>query len=323
MKVALLVNRDNFESYSIWNDAGWELIHLGNGEPDKARLIATQADALVVDAVVKIAPDIIESMPRLKLIHSQGVAFNAIDLDAARESGVYVCNNAGMNARAVAEQAVLLILSLIKSFRLHEDMVYGGRQMEAKTACFVNGLPELYGRRVGIVGLGAIGRELCSLLKAFDCKVFYYTRRGDIQATGAEYLPLEELYAQCDIVSLHVPVTAETANMIDERSLALFKRGAILINTARGELIDHAAVIGALKSGSLGGFGSDTLAPEPVTASNPFLLSLPEELRFKVALSPHIAGITAGFFSRAYEHIRKNISAVETGRRPDCIVNGL
>ena len=323
MKVALLINRENFDNYASWGDAGWELVHMGNVAPDEERLISTAADALVVDAVVKIGPEIIKNMPNLKLIHSQGVAFNAIDLDAARSGNVYVCNNAGMNARAVAEQAVLLILSLVKSFRRNEDMVYTGRQMDAKTACFVDGLPELYGRNVGIVGLGAIGSELCGILKAFGCNVFYYNRRGDINIPDAGYLPLDELYAKSDIVSLHAPVTAETTDMINKDALKRFKHGAILINTARGELVDHAAVVEALISGQLGGFGSDTLAPEPVLTDNHFLLTLPEELRGNVALSPHIAGITAGFFTRAYAHIRKNIASIELGQAPDCVVNGL
>jgi len=323
MKAALLINRENFEKYSAWEDTGWELIHLGNGVLDKEQVISTGAGVIIADAVVKVGADIIESMPELKLIHSQGVAFNAIDLDAAKKSGVYVCNNAGMNARSVAEQAVLLMLSLIKSFRHNEDMVYSGRQMEAKTACFVEGLPELYGRSVGIVGLGAIGRELSGILNAFNCKVFYYDYLGDMKVPYAEYLPLEELYASSDIVSLHAPVTPDTENMINSETLKLFRHGAILINTARGELADHLAVVDALKSGQLGGFGTDTLAPEPVLSDNPFLQALPETLRSRVALSPHIAGITAGFFNRAYAHIRANIEAVSSGQKPDCVVNGL
>ena len=323
MKIALLINRENFEKYSAWEDAGWELIHMGNGVLENEQIIATGADVIIADAVVKVEADVIEGMPELKLIHSQGVAFNAIDLEAAKKGTVYVCNNAGMNARSVAEQAILLMLSLVKSFRHNEDMVYNGRQMEAKTACFVEGLPELYGRSVGIVGLGAIGRELSGILNAFNCKVFYYDYLGDMKVPYAEFLPLEELYKNSDIVSLHAPVTPETENMINSESLKLFRHGAILINTARGELADHLAVVDALKSGQLSGFGTDTLAPEPVLPDNPFLVALPEALRSRVALSPHIAGITAGFFNRAYAHIRRNIEAIADGQRPDCVVNGL
>ena len=323
MKVALLINRENFDKYSAWGDAGWEFIYMGNGVPDAVAVIATGAEAIVVDATIKIGPEIISKMPGLKLIHSQGVAFNAIDIDAARSAGVYVCNCAGMNAQPVAEQAVMLILALLKSFRHNEDMVYAGRQMEAKTAYFREGLSELLGSRVGIVGFGAIGRELAARLRPFGCEIFYYEQMGDMGISGASYMPLNELYTSCDIISLHVPVTPETTDMINEETLKLFKPGAILVNTARGELMDHEAVARALISGQLGGLCADTLAPEPFLPDNPIISGLPEEVRRRVALSPHIAGISAGYFARSYEHIRQNIEAVGRGERAKCIVNGL
>ena len=323
MKVALMINRDNFEKYSDWKGVGWDLLHLGNGVPDPGTIIATGAQVLVVDAVMRIGPDIIEKMPGLRLVHSQGVAFNSIDVDSARGAGVYVCNCAGINARAVAEQSVLLILALLRGFRYNEDMVYSGRQMDAKVACFRNALPELYGQSVGIVGFGAIGKALAGMLKAFGCEVRYFTRSGDHGVDGVSYMPLDELYASCDIISLNVPVTPDNTNMINADSLKLFKHGAILINAARGELMDHAAVVDALVSGQLGGLGADTLAPEPFLPDNPVLCALPEALRDRVALSPHIAGITAGTFIRAYERIKGNIDAVARGLRPDCVVNGL
>ena len=324
MKAALLINRDNYEKYSSWEDTGWELIHMGNGAPDVDKVIATGAEVIIPDAIVKVGSDIINGMPGLKLIHSQGVAFNGIDAEAARGAGVYVCNCAGANAKPVAEHAAMLMLTLVKSFRYNEDMVYNDRQMEAKTACFVDGLPELCGRKVGLVGYGAIGRELAAILRAFGCELCYYdTRLADSSLDSIEFLPLEQLYASSDIVSLHVPVTPDTENMINFDTLKQFKRGAILINTARGELMDHNAVADALISGQLGGFGADTLAPEPYLPDNPLIHGLPEELRRRVALSPHIAGITAGFFIRAYKRIRGNIEAVMRGERPECIVNGL
>ncbi len=322
MKVALLINRENFETYAHPAPADWELIHLGNGEPNIEKVSATNADVLVVDAIMKVGPELIGSLPKLKLIQSQGVAYNGIDLEAAAKAGVYVCNNAGVNAQAVAEQAILLILALLRHFRVYEDMTYTGRQMEAKTACFRNGLPELGSMRVGLVGLGAIGTATAERLKAFGCRLSYFSRTQK-PGCGIEYLPLDELYATSDIVSLHVPVTPQTENMISDASLAKFKRGAMLVNTARGELVDHEAVVRALVSGQLGSFGADTLAPEPVLTDNPFLTELPAEYRDRVALSPHVAGITAGCFIRAYENVFKNIAALERGERPSCIVNGL
>lgn len=323
VKVAMLVNHDNFERYSKWKDCEWELVHLGSGAPDCEKVIDTKATVLVVDAIMNIGAEIIENMPGLKLIHSQGVAYNAIDIRAAQKAGIYVCNNAGVNARAVAELTVMLMLTLLKNFRWNEDMVYAGKQIEVKNACFGNGLPELGDQKIGLVGCGAIGYQLASMLKPFGCELFYYDAYAKTANPDMTFIPLEELYACCDIVSLHVPVTPETTNMINDRSLQLFKRGALLINTARGELLDHEAVVRALKSGQLSGFGTDTLAPEPVLSDNPFLRALPEEIRRRVSLSPHIGGLTAGSYIRTYEHIRKNIEAVERGERPDCVVNGL
>jgi len=324
MKIVLLTKSDNYDKLARLKDAGWELLHLGNDPPNPETVTSTNADVIVADAILKIGPDIIENMPGLKLIHSQGVAFNAIDTVCARKAGIYVCNCAGANAGPVAEHAVMMMLALLRSLRYNEDMVYANRQMEAKTACFSVGLPELFKLKVGIVGYGAIGRALATLLKAFGCELCYYdTRLADPAVDDITYMPLEELYASSDIVTLHTPVTPETENMINYESLKLFKHGALLINTARGELMDHYAVADALESGQLGGLGADTLAPEPYLPDNPLISGLPVEVRRRVVLSPHIAGITAGFFIRAYERICDNAEAVRRGDRPECIVNGL
>jgi len=322
MKLTLLINRENFEAYTNWDDTGWELIHMGRETPDPAAVITTNADILVVDAMMKLGSDIINNMPRVKLIQTHGVGYNGIDLEAARNADIPVCNCAGSNAIPVAEHAVLLMLAVLKGLRKNEDMVYADKQMIAKTACFENGLPELYGQRVGIIGYGAIGKALAKRLKAFDCEVCYYTRSGDHGVEGIKYIPLEELYSSCDIVSLNTPITPETTNMINNESLKLFKDGAILINTARGEIMDNKAVADALKSGKLGGLGTDVLAPEPYLPDNP-ILCLPEELRSRIVIAPHIAGLTKGTFYRIHELIRSNIEAVINGQKPQCIVNGL
>jgi len=322
MKVALLTNQENYKKYSNWNDVNWEIIHISTRPPDAEEIAATNADVLIVDAMTKIGPEIILNMPNLKLIHSKGVGFNAIDIETAKSAGIYVCNNAGINAYPVAEQGILLMLALLRELRLNEDMVYENRQAEAQARYFVNSLPELGSRKVGIVGFGAIGKALAALLKPFGCELFYFTRSGDAGLSDIRYLPLDKLYASCDIISLSMPVTPETENIINRDSLKLFKDGSILINLARGDLMDQQAVADALISGKLGGLGTDVLAPEPFLPDNP-LLNLPENIRQRTVISPHIAGITEGTFIRSYKRMRKNIEAIENGQRPDCIVNGL
>ena len=136
------------------------------------------------------------------------------------------------------------------------------------------------------------------------------------------YLPLEELAASCDIVSLHCPVTAETRNMVDDAFLNRMKRTAYLVNTARGELVDNDALCRALTAGAIAGAGLDTIAPEPVTADNP-LASLPAPAGERLVLSPHLGGITEAAFRRSHLHMWRNAERVADGHAPDNIVNGL
>ncbi|NLN06678.1 MAG: GyaR protein, partial [Firmicutes bacterium] len=264
---------------------------------------------------------VINNMPNLKLIQTHGVGYNYVDLEAARKARVYVCNNANINSGAVAEQVILLMLAILRNFRENEDMVYSARQAEAKNYHFENALTELGECHVGIVGFGAIGREVAKRLQAFGCKLSYYDIR-EVPCCEIPRLSLDELYSKCDIITLHAPVTEETRGMIDEAAINKMKPGTILINTARGELVDQEALSKALIDGRLGGAGIDTLYPEPVQPENP-LLNLPPEVRKKVALSPHIGGITAGSFKRAYENFWNNVRIISAGGRPVNIVNSL
>lgn len=321
MKIAILLDRANFDRYSRPDavPAQWELVHFGNRDVDEDALIASGADAILADPMTKVSGRVIRSMPNLKLVQSQGVGYNLFDLEAARERGVWVANSAGANASAVAEQAVLLMLALLRNVKEFDRMVYEARQAEAKGRCFKNGVTELRDCHVGLLGYGAIGRETAALLGAFGSRVSYFSAHRHPES-GLEYLPLEEIYAQCDIVSLHVPVTPETSGMINDAAIGRMKPGALLINTARGEIVDQEALCRGIVSGKLGGAGLDTLSPEPVTADNP-VLSLPAQLRDRVVLSPHIGGITDGSFRRYFDIIWDNMRRVAGGEKPRNIVS--
>ncbi len=323
MKVCVMVDKANFERYAASDalPADWELIHVGNGAPDEDRIIATNADVILADPMCSVSERVITGMINLKLIQSHGVGYNFFDLETAKRAGVFVSNCAGANASAVAEQAILLMLVLLRNFKENDKMVFAGKQIEAKTRCFENGLHELGDCHVGIIGMGAIGRETAKRLQAFGSRISYYGNRP-AKNVNFTLLSLDELYATCDIISLHVPVNPETTNMINDAAIDKMKRGALLINTARGEIVDQEAVCRALLDGRLGGVGFDTFTPEPVTLDNP-LLALPEEVRKRMALSPHIGGITAGSFRRYYSYIWENIKLISEGCRPRNIVNGL
>ena len=288
--------------------------------------LGADADFIIADAIAKVPKALIDGMPNLKLIHSEGVAYNGIDLVAAAERGIPVCNCKGMNAKTVAEQAVLLMLALLRTLIPGDEAVRQAKQIEMKQRRMVEGIDELGDVTVGIIGLGDIGQATAKLLDAFGTHVLYYNPHRKSEQIEREchvtYLPEDELLAQSDIVSLHMPVTPETVGSIDAEFIGKMKPGSYLVNTARGELVDQEALCQALVSGHLAGAGLDTLAPEPVTADNP-LLNLPPEAASKVVFSPHLCGITQAFFFRAHKLVWENIARVAAGDKPVNIVNGL
>lgn len=285
---------------------------------------AGDAEAIFVDAITPVSGRLIEQMPRLRLIHSEGVAFDKIDLAAARARGVDVCNNKGCNAAAVAEQTILLMLMLLRKALEGDLAVRQGRQMEMKERSMVEGITELGACRVGLVGFGDIAQATAERLAPFGCELYYYTphRRSPEEEArrGVTYLPLEELAAACDVVSLHCAVTDRTRGMVDDAFLSRMKPTAYLINTARGDLVNNQALRRALVEGRIAGAGLDTLAPEPVPADHP-LVDLPPQIRDRVVFSPHLGGITEGSFRRSHLHMWRNAERVAAGEKPDNIVN--
>ena len=222
---------------------------------------------------------------KLRMIQKWGIGYDRIDVDAARKRGIPLAITAGSNAGPVAELAIALILAVYRRIPYNTGAMRAGKwpKAEMRETCF-----QICGKTVGIVGFGNIGRLLAHRLRGFDCRVIYYDARRATADTeeklNAVYAPLDELLSQSDIVSLHAPFVGETAKMINASSIATMKDGAILINTARGELVDETALYDALVSGKLRGAGLDAFDPEPPAADNP-LLSLDQ-----VVTTPHAGG---------------------------------
>lgn len=321
MKIAILLEETNFRRYGAPEALpdGYELFLLGNGEPNIEAIAATQAEVLIADPMVPVGRELIQRMPQLKLIQSQGVGYHLFDLKAAREQGTAVANCAGANAAAVAEQTILLMLAVLRNLKENDRMVFEAQQAEAKGRCFRSGITELRDCHVGILGLGAIGQAVAALLRAFGCTISYASRTPKPDS-GLPCLTTEELFSRCDIVTLHLPVTPESTGLVNDEMLARMKPGSILINTARGEIVDQEALCRALRSGRLAGAGLDTLSPEPVQTDNP-LLQLPAPFRDRVVLSPHIGGITEGSFRRYFALIWENVRRIQAGEKPLNIVN--
>lgn len=282
------------------------------------------AEVVFADAITRVDGETIAALPQLRMIHSEGVAYNAIDIQAARERGVFVCNNKGCNAGSVAEHTVMLMLMALRQGVTGHRAVKAGEQIQFKERFMVSNAPELGEQTVGIIGLGDIGTAAARLLRPFGCTLYYYTahrRPPQVEAElGVTYLPLEELAARCDILSLHCAVNEETAHLVNEAFLSHVKPGAILVNTARGQLVDNLAVRQALLEGRLGGVAVDTLDPEPTPASHP-LVDLPAEIADRAVYSPHLGGITGGVFRRAHRNMWNSVRLILEGKEPNFIVN--
>ena len=287
---------------------------------------APDAEVVCVDSMRPTGSALMDAMPNLKMIHCEGVGFDQVDLEAARKRGIFVCNNPGANAGAVAEQVILLILALMRGLVPGQRSMLEGTSNQVLKQVLTTPMRELGDCRVGLVGFGCIAKAVTQLLHAFGAEVCYnapHRRSPEEEAQwGVTYLSLEELAASCDIVSLHCPSNASTHHLVDEGFLRRMKPSALLINTARGDVVDSQALRNALEAGSLAGAGLDTLDQEPAPLDHP-LIDLPPELRDRVVLSPHIGGLTTAFFRRGHLNMWRDIEKVAAGRRPDNVVNGL
>lgn len=328
MKILLMTLKKRIERFSDLSSIpkDWTLV-FADFETDTEKLLEMggDADVIFVDAMQPVKKDLIERMPNLKMIHSEGVGYDWIDVSAAAKKGVFVCNNAAANSKAVAEQAILLMLSVLRRVVEGDRMVREARQIEAKSNWSLEGIKELWNCHVGIIGMGAIGQETAKRLRGFESKVSYYSRHPlpkDLEKElGVDYLPLEELLQKSDIISLHLPSNAETKHFMNVDRFRLMGKYSIIINTSRGELVNQEDLILALKEEMIAGAGLDTISPEPVTPDNT-LLQLPEELYHRITFSPHIGGVTEQAFIQMHRFVWENIRRIDEGRRPENIVNG-
>ncbi|MBS7541667.1 hydroxyacid dehydrogenase [Ancylobacter oerskovii] len=260
-------------------------------------LAAHQADAIIVRLVERVDADILAASPRLKVVHKHGAGTNDIDVAAAKAAGIPVLAAVGANAHSVAEHALALMFALIKDMRRQDAFVRGGGWASKAYQGH-----ELRGRTLGLVGMGLIGRNLARMASAIGMRVEAYDPYAPDDAFGPDCAragALDALLAASDVISLHCPLTEQTRGLINARTLGLMKPSALLINTARGEVVDEPALVVALKAGIIAGAGLDTFSPEPPAPDNP-LWQLDN-----VVLSPHIGGVT--------EEARREISLIACG----------
>lgn len=277
-------------------------------EFDDAAFDQEIADADVLLHVLKpVTAEMVARAKRLRLVQKLGVGVNTIDLEACKAAGVAVANMPGTNSQAVAEMALALMLSVLRRLSYLDPLTRQG-QGWTPDPDLIDGVGEIAGRTVGFVGYGGSASRLGAALEALGATVIYTARSAKPELPG-RFVSLDTVLSQSDIVSLHLPLTPETQHMIDGPALAAMKSGAILINTARGGLVDEPALIAALRAGRLRGAGLDVFEQEPVDPDNP-LLGLPN-----VVLAPHQAWLTPETLDRSLAVAFENIRRLASGER--------
>lgn len=275
-----LVNHDNLpwevtERFPdlIWYDAT---------PPELVRERIEGAEAVFVNRVL-LGRELLESCPSLRYIGVFGTGYNIIDLEAAKRCGITVCNIPSYSSRAVAQSTAALMLAVAGRITDFDRLLKAGKWQDAAD-WQVTAIPtmELWGKKVGILGYGEIGRAFGEICRALGMEVLAY-RRNPAPEDGVRFIDLDTLRRESDVLSIHCPLTAQTRGMVNREFLSGMKRGAILLNTARGAILDEAAVAQALSSGQLSGAGLDVFAREPAGLDNP-LVAHP-----RCVVTPHVS----------------------------------
>ncbi len=289
-------------------ERGFEITENASSLPlpqGQAAEMAREADAVFVGVEVWDAA-LFDSASNLSILCRWGVGLDNIDLDEAKKRGIVVTSAAGCNHNAVAEHTLALILSLLRMVPFYDRTTRGGG-WKRRIA------PELNSQTVGLIGFGRIGKTVARRLRGFDAPVLVYDRyvkAGPGDGPNVHSVELDELLASSDVVSLHCPATPETTHLINRETIGRMKEGALLINTARGALVDEKALHEALSTGRLGGAGLDVFEDEPTDQDNP-LFSLEN-----VVVTPHLSAYTHNTFDNVAWTCTNAVIDFFEGREP-------
>ncbi|SKA16900.1 2-hydroxyacid dehydrogenase [Consotaella salsifontis] len=291
----------------------FEVFFLPMSATEEEKIAAVRDAEFIVLQPADISSTVIGECRKLRLLQLLGAGYDQIDLGAVAERGALVATNGGANAWAVAEHTIAMLLALYRRLTACDASVRAGTWRRPATEF---GTFEVAGKTLGIAGAGTIGKKVAHRLKAFETEIVYFdpVARPELeQQLQARRVSLEELLRVSDIVSLHLPLTKETANLIGREQLALMKANAVLLNPSRGEIVDEAALVEALREGRIAGAGLDVFQREPVAPDNP-LLRLDN-----VVLSPHSAGHSYEGWFRRSSFSWENIQRVVSGEMPTSI----
>jgi len=280
---------------------GYEVIYAGKTptEDDLVALCRTHDPVAIIVRYGKVGPAVMDAAPALKVISKHGSGTDTIDKAAAQARGIEVVAAVGANAAAVAEQALALLLACAKSVVALDARMHAGHWDKATHKSL-----ELGGRTIGLIGLGAIGLRFARMADALGMRVLGFDPYAKNLPAYVQAVDLATIWAESDAISLHCPLTDDNRGLLDKQTLARCKRGVIVINTARGGLIEEAALLAAVRSGQVAMAGLDSFAVEPMTPGHPFQ----DEKNF--VLSPHIGGVTSDAYVNMGVGAAKNLLQV-------------
>jgi phosphoglycerate dehydrogenase-like enzyme len=296
--------------------AGFELAVATPGTPE---FYEKAGDAeYFLGSARQIGNEFFRAAPKLKLVHLTSAGYDRVDIEAARKAKVPVANNGGANAIAVSEHAIMLMLAVLKKLVNFHNAVVAGKWRVGDMVDAASRVHEVSGKTLGIVGLGNIGKKVARRAAAFDMKVQYYDVRRLTEeqedALGVRFVLLNELLQSSDVVTLHVPLTDATRNLMSGSQFAMMKPTAVLINTCRGPVVEENALATALTSGQIAAAGLDVMVEEPPKANHP-LFTLPN-----VTLTPHSAGPTWENWYARFRNGFDNIQRVHAGDHPRWVI---
>ncbi|WP_297063470.1 2-hydroxyacid dehydrogenase [Thermococcus sp.] len=285
---------------------------------DELKEMIGKYDGLIVSPLNPVPGEVIEKAERLKVISCHSAGYDHVDVKKATERGIYVTKVSGWLSEAVAEFAVGLTIALLRKIAYADKFIRSGKWDSHKTVW--SGFKEIetvYGKKVGILGMGAIGKAIAKRMKAMGTEILYWSRsrKHDIEReVGAVYMPLDDVLRESDIIILALPATPETYHVINEERLKLLE-GKYLVNIGRGTLVDENAVTKAIEEGKLKGYATDVFEKEPVQEHELF------EYEWETILTPHYAGLSKEAMEDMGFQAVKNLLSVLRGEVPDTLVN--
>jgi D-3-phosphoglycerate dehydrogenase len=315
MKKVLVNEKVSNDALDILRKSG-EVVYMPSGDHDEFRRLVKDVTAVMLDTTIKFTPELMDMAPNLKVISRTGTGVDNVDIEAATKRGIMVLHTPDANTVTVAEHTVALISAMTKHLVFLDDETRKGNFKTARRLY----LPiDLDGKTLGIIGYGRIGKQVAKkCMGAFNMKVIIYDPYIDesVIAPGVvRYNSEEQVYRESDVLSLHVPMTAETKNHVNEKLLSLLKPSAYLINTARGNIVDEKFLVKMLKEKKLAGAAFDVLANEPPVENEEFL-GCPGTI-----ISPHTAALTVECTVRVACEAASGIVDYLDGRKPKFIYN--